>query len=96
MELPIEQACVRDAERILKLQYLSYQTEAELYDDYAIPQLTQTLRSLVGDSDTHTILVARPGGEVVGSVRGRLEGDTCRMNGSSSVPVSSVVASARG
>ena len=37
MELPIEQACVRDAERILKLQYLCYQTEAELYDDYAIP-----------------------------------------------------------
>jgi hypothetical protein len=59
MELPIEQACVLDAERILKLQYLCYQTEAKLYGDYATPQLTQTLRSLLDE------------GEVVGSARGR-------------------------
>lgn len=70
---------VRDAEQLLKLQYLSYQTEAELYDDWSIPPLTQTLWQLLKEYDTHTILAARLGEEVVGSVRGRLEGGTCRV-----------------
>jgi hypothetical protein len=34
-----------DAGRILKLQYLCYQTEAELYDDYAILPLSQTIQT---------------------------------------------------
>ena len=77
MEPTIEPARVRDAEQILKLQFLCYQTESALYDDYAIPPLTQTLTDLLGESDTHFIFSARLGDEVVGSVRRRLIDGTC-------------------
>ncbi|MGA4544581.1 GNAT family N-acetyltransferase [Uniformispora flossi] len=66
----VAQADVSDAEQILKLQYLCYQGEAALYNDYGIAPLVQSLASLVGEFDTHTVLVARLGDEVVGSVRG--------------------------
>lgn len=42
----ISAATDQDAEQILKLQYLCYQQEAALYDDYAIEPLTQTLQAL--------------------------------------------------
>jgi ribosomal protein S18 acetylase RimI-like enzyme len=59
-----------DAERILKLQFLCYQGEAELYGDWAIDPLTQTLESLRAELRERHVLVARLGDEVVGSVRG--------------------------
>jgi ribosomal protein S18 acetylase RimI-like enzyme len=77
MDVVIEAARVRDAEQILKLQYLCYQSEAALYDDYTIPPLTQTLASLLAEYDTHRILAARLGDEVVGSIRGRMVNGTC-------------------
>lgn len=79
MEIIITDAGVRDAERILKLQYLCYQTEAEIYGDYSIPPLAQTLESLLAEYGTHQIFVAKLGDEVVGSVRGRLESGACHI-----------------
>lgn len=73
----IEPARIGDAEQILELQHLCYQAEAERYDDYTIPPLTETRSSLLSEYDTHTILVARLGDEVVGSVRGRLADGHC-------------------
>ncbi len=70
-------ARVDEAGRILKLQRLSYRTEAALYDDWKLPPLTQTLRELLEQYDDHTILAARLGDEVVGTVRARLEDGTC-------------------
>ncbi len=78
-DLTIGPALVREAEHILKLQYLCYQSEATLYDDYTLAPLTQTLADLLSDYDTHHILVARLGAEVVGSIRGRLVDDTCHV-----------------
>ena len=72
-------ARVGEAQQILKLQYLCYQSEAAIYDDWAIPPLTQTLWQLLEEYDAGEVLVARVGEEVVGSVRGRLEGDTCQV-----------------
>lgn len=71
------QARPGEAEQILGLQRLCYQSEAALYDDYRIPPLIQTLESLLGEYETHTILAMRLGEEIVGSVRGRLEDGTC-------------------
>jgi ribosomal protein S18 acetylase RimI-like enzyme len=68
-----------DAEQILKLQHLCYQTEAELYGDWQIPPLTQTLQSLHAEYETHRLLTAYLGSEVVGSVRGRLIDGTCHI-----------------
>ncbi|MEY9873375.1 GNAT superfamily N-acetyltransferase [Streptacidiphilus sp. MAP12-33] len=64
-----------DAERILKLQFLCYQGEAELYGDWTIDPLTQTLDSMRTELKEHHVLVARLGDEVVGSVRGRVDAD---------------------
>jgi ribosomal protein S18 acetylase RimI-like enzyme len=63
----------RDAEQILKLQYLCYQSEAELYDDYGIEPLTQTLAELTAELGRGCALVARLGDEVVGSVRATVD-----------------------
>jgi ribosomal protein S18 acetylase RimI-like enzyme len=77
MEPIILPARVREAEAILKLQYLCYQTEAALYDDYTIAPLTQSLTDLLCEYDTHALLVARFGEEIVGSVRGQQRSETC-------------------
>jgi hypothetical protein len=69
----------REAEQVLALQVLCYQSEAALYDDWTIPPLTQTLPDLIHEYDTHRILVARLGDEVVGSVRGHLRDQTCHV-----------------
>ena len=79
MGLVVEPALAREAAQILVLQYLCYLTEAELYDGYAMPPLTQSLGSLLDEYDTHQVLVARLEDEIVGSVRGRLVDGTCHV-----------------
>ncbi|MGW0700785.1 GNAT family N-acetyltransferase [Streptomyces sp. NPDC002867] len=73
MSVTISAAGEHDAEHILKLQYLCYQTEAELYGDYGIEPLTQTLADLREEISQGHALVARLGDEVVASVRGRVD-----------------------
>ncbi|MFE4975456.1 GNAT family N-acetyltransferase [Kitasatospora sp. NPDC056651] len=75
MSVIISAAEVEDAEQILKLQYLGYQPEAELYGDWAIEPLTQSLESLRAELSEQHFLVARLGDEVVGTVRGRIGDD---------------------
>ena len=79
MEVEIGPARTRDAEEILGLQFLCYQSEAELYDDYEIPPLTQSLPDLLREYDESLILAARLQDEVVGSVRGHVENGTCHI-----------------
>ncbi|MFI2371414.1 GNAT family N-acetyltransferase [Streptomyces sp. NPDC018833] len=73
MSVTISAAAEDDAEHILKLQYLCYQTEAGLYGDYGIEPLTQTLADLSEEISQGHALVARLGDEVVASVRGRVD-----------------------
>jgi ribosomal protein S18 acetylase RimI-like enzyme len=75
MSVTIDKAEERDAEQILKLQYLCYQPEAELYGDYSIEPLTQPLAALRAEVREGCVLVARLGEEVVGSVRGTVDAD---------------------
>lgn len=80
MSVTISAAAAQDAEHILKLQYLCYQSEAELYGDYQIEPLTQSLEDLRAEIAQGHALVARLGDEVVASVRGRVdEGGTARI-----------------
>ncbi len=79
MDLPVEAARVRDAEQLLKLQYLCYQDEAALYEDWTLPPLTQSLSALLAEYDTHRILTVRIGDEVVASVRGTEELTICHI-----------------
>ncbi|MFV2121176.1 GNAT family N-acetyltransferase [Streptomyces sp. Act-28] len=73
MSVTISAASARDAEQILKLQYLCYQSEAELYDDYTIEPLTQSLDDLKAELERGHALVARLGDEIVASVRGEVD-----------------------
>lgn len=80
MSVTISAAAAQDAEQILKLQYLCYQSEAELYGDYGIEPLTQSLDDLRAEIARGHALVARLGDEVIASVRGRIdEGGTARI-----------------
>ncbi|GAA2146057.1 GNAT family N-acetyltransferase [Kitasatospora kazusensis] len=73
MSVIISVANEEDAEQILKLQYLGFQSEAELYGDWAMEPLTQTLESLRAELAERHVLVAKLGDEVVGTVRGRAD-----------------------
>lgn len=75
MSVTISAATEEDAEQILKLQYLCYQREAEIYGDYSIEPLTQSLADLRGELGRSRVLVARLGAEVVGSVRGVVDAE---------------------
>ncbi|MEU4114647.1 GNAT family N-acetyltransferase [Kitasatospora sp. NPDC028055] len=75
MSVIISAAAAEDAEQILKLQYLGYQPEAELYGDWAIEPLTQSLESLRAELTEQHVLVARLGDEVVGVVRGHVDAE---------------------
>ncbi|MFI9362195.1 GNAT family N-acetyltransferase [Kitasatospora sp. NPDC053057] len=75
MSVIISAAAAEDAEQILKLQYLGYQPEAELYSDWAIEPLTQSLESLRAELTEQHVLVARLGDEVVGAVRGHVDAE---------------------
>jgi ribosomal protein S18 acetylase RimI-like enzyme len=75
MSVTISAATEQDAEQILKLQFLCYQSEAELYGDYGIEPLTQPLDSLKAELAGGTVLVARLGDEVVASVRAAVDAD---------------------
>ncbi|MET9955973.1 GNAT family N-acetyltransferase [Streptomyces sp. NPDC006339] len=75
MSVTISAAEAQDAEHILKLQYLCYQREAEIYQDWSIEPLTQSLDALRAELAEGKGFVARLGDEIVASVRGRLDED---------------------
>jgi len=73
----VELADVRDAGAILDLQKLAYQSEADLYNDYTIPPLIQTLEGITADFSDQLFLKASVEGKIIGSVRGHLLRLTC-------------------
>jgi ribosomal protein S18 acetylase RimI-like enzyme len=75
----IEIAIPADAESILQLQRLAYQSEAELYQDWNIPPLTESLEELRAAFDRQVFLKALDAeqGRIVGSVRATLQDDIC-------------------
>lgn len=75
--MTIEPADAGDLEEILALQKLAFQSEAQRYNDYALPPLTQTLEGIQTDFERMVILKASMDGRIVGSARAYLEGDTC-------------------
>ncbi|MBM9616078.1 GNAT family N-acetyltransferase [Desulfobulbus rhabdoformis] len=76
-EVSIRLAELQDAPAILQLQKLAYESEARLYNDWSIPPLTQTLASLEGEFQTHTVLKAALGEQLVGTVRTITEHAVC-------------------
>lgn len=78
MEKPkISRADLDDADEILDLQKLAYQSEAAIYNDFSIPPLTQTPEQIRNEFESKVFLKATNQGKIVGSVRASTEGDTC-------------------
>jgi predicted N-acetyltransferase YhbS len=78
--MTIERAAPQEAAEILELQRLCYLREAELYNDFSIAPMTQTVEGLREDIAAQLVLVAREDGRIVGSVRGRLDAQgTCHV-----------------
>ena len=77
--MEITPATIHDAESILALQRLAYQTEAAIYDDFTLPPLTETLEGMKARLGDRLFLKAVEDGQVIGSVRAFQEGPTCRV-----------------
>jgi len=77
VDYKISKASQDDLERILYLQKCCYLSEAEIYNDYSISPLTQTLESIKNDFCNQTIFKLDYKGEIIGSVRAFVQNDTC-------------------
>ena len=51
--MDIQRATAADAENILHLQRVAFISEAEIYNDFSIPPLFQSLDELKGEFSTH-------------------------------------------
>jgi ribosomal protein S18 acetylase RimI-like enzyme len=75
--MEIERAMISDAEEILVLQKLAYRSEAEIYNDFNIPPLVQTLENIEKDFENQYFLKAVMDGKIIGSVRAYTKEGTC-------------------
>lgn len=72
MKIGIYKANYEDLPKILQLQYLSYQSEADLFKGRDIPPLKQTLDEVIGEYGAGIILkMLDNDGNIIGSVRAR-------------------------
>jgi ribosomal protein S18 acetylase RimI-like enzyme len=75
----IEQAHIHDAQEILALQKLAYQSEAAIYNDDMLPPLMETLDEIRVEFAKQTFLKAISDEKIVGSVRAYVVNGTCHI-----------------
>lgn len=75
----IEKANISDAKEILLLQKLAYSSEADIYNDFGIFPIVQTLDQIEKDFEKWTFLKAIIDGRIVGSVRAHEKEGTCHI-----------------
>lgn len=75
-EMMIQKAEFGDLPDILKLQYLAYQSEADLFGTRDIPPLKQTLEEVVAEYEQGVILKIQDHDKIIGSVRAKQNHDT--------------------
>ena len=68
-DIIIQKAEYEDLPEILKLQYLAYQSEADLFGSRDIPPLKQTLDEVISEYNDGIILKIQNNGIIIGSVR---------------------------
>ncbi len=75
--MSIEQATIDDAQEILALQKLAYTSEAEIYNDFTIQPLHQTLNEITSEIEMQYVLKCVVNDRIVGSVRAYMTEGTC-------------------
>ncbi len=73
----IERAAISDANNILVLQKLAYQSEATIYNDFTIQPLHQTLEEIETEFQHQVFLKALAENKIIGSVRAYKKDGTC-------------------
>ena len=77
--LDIVDATAADAEAILALQKIAYESEARRYQNWQIPPLIETLDSVREQIERHVVLKAIIGGRLAGSARGVVTDGVCEV-----------------
>lgn len=72
----IEIATAKDLQEILELQYVAYQSEAKLLNNFDIPPLKQTIQDTQDDFEKGIILKMVEHDKIIGSIRGFVINDT--------------------
>jgi GNAT superfamily N-acetyltransferase len=75
----IVDAVPADAEAILALQRLAYESEARRYGNWSIPPLVETLAEVRAHVERHAVLKVLLADRLVGSVRGVVTGRVCEV-----------------
>lgn len=73
----IKQAVISDVEEIFFLQKLAYKSEAEIYNDFNIHPLNQSLEEIKNEFNRKIFLKAVVDGKIIGSVRAFVDQGTC-------------------
>ncbi len=78
-QLTIHPAQTADAADILAIKMLAFAEEGRLSGTMEIPPLQEDQASVESDIRSHTVLIARVGGQTVGSARGMVSGESCEV-----------------
>ncbi len=73
----IKRVTIGDAQEMLTLQKLAYQSEAEIYNDYNISPLIQTLEEMKDEFKDKYYLKAVVNVKIIGSVKAFVNEETC-------------------
>lgn len=75
--MEIKKANKFDLPEILQLQYLAYKSEAQLFDNFDIPPLNQTLKEIEAELNNGLMLkVLDENNNIIASIRGNVKNDT--------------------
>ncbi|NJK98984.1 MAG: GNAT family N-acetyltransferase [Bacteroidales bacterium] len=77
--MKIDKAELTDLKDILDLQKLAYRQEAEIYNDFNIPPMTQNIDSLKTEWQNGIVIKAEINGQIIGSVRAELIDNICKI-----------------
>jgi ribosomal protein S18 acetylase RimI-like enzyme len=78
-EIKINIAELTDLKVILDLQKEAYRQEAEIYNDFNIPPLTQNIDSLKTEWQNGIVMKAESNGQIIGSVRAEWIDNICKI-----------------
>lgn len=76
MDITVEPAVPADAGELMTVQRAAFLAEGRLNDSFTLPPLTETLDEVRASIGRDTVLVARLGHRLIGSVRGVVTGGT--------------------
>jgi ribosomal protein S18 acetylase RimI-like enzyme len=75
--MAIEKATIDDAREILSLQKVAYVSEAEIYNNFTIPPLRQSLEEIKAEFADRCFLKFCANGRIAGCVRAYVDEGTC-------------------